>query len=152
MNKIIEDLQNGKITPETILSGITCKKCGCTILDHSVENHFDENFMNEFHTCQDTRQSHEIPNYRQINVYYVSPTNHRGARICIEEKKRHNDAPTERKYFPYNYKIGDVINQGIKILQDNGFNIICRTEDAEKYTILVDNWNDDYIRIKNLTL
>tara|TARA_B100000497_G_scaffold108224_1_gene126273 strand:- start:646 stop:945 length:300 start_codon:yes stop_codon:yes gene_type:complete len=95
------------------------------------------------------KEVHEIPNYRKIDVYYLAPTNHRGARICISEKylTGHN---TQRKYYSYCYRTGDTMQQGYQILIDAGFNVICRGSDNGKYFFLCDNWGDDFIEVKNL--
>ena len=51
MNKIIKDLEEGIITLETIISNVVCRKCGKTLPDHTVLEHFNEDFMTNLHTC-----------------------------------------------------------------------------------------------------
>lgn len=96
------------------------------------------------------KEIYEVPNYRNINAYYVPATNTRGARICLEEKMRYNDHKTARKYFSYDYKFGDVQKQAFHILQTAGFNIMARSATLDKYIFLCDNWGDEYHQISDL--
>ncbi len=61
MNKIIKDLEDGIITLETIISNVICRKCGETLPDHSVLEHFDEQFMTNLHTCGDAVTDDDKP-------------------------------------------------------------------------------------------
>ena len=92
----------------------------------------------------------EVKNYRQIKAGFVSPTNHRGARIKIFEPKRYNDEKTQSKIFSYDYREGDVMEQAYKILVRNGFNVIARASEFENYIFLCDNWSKDFKLIKDL--
>jgi len=47
---------------------------------------------------ENIKEVHQIPNYRKIQVSYLSPSNHRGARICISERFLNWHNP-QRKYF-----------------------------------------------------
>jgi len=96
------------------------------------------------------KKHYEYPNYRQIKVSFLGPTNYRGSRIKIYESKRYNDDKTQTKIFSYDYKIGDVLEQATQILTNNGFNIICRASEFNYYILLCDNWGDDFKEIKNL--
>ena len=40
-----------EITDDTIIEGITCSNCGEMIPPHTVKQHFDVEFMEEFHNC-----------------------------------------------------------------------------------------------------
>jgi hypothetical protein len=92
----------------------------------------------------------DLQNYRNINVRYISPTNHKGARICIEEKKRYNDDKTKRKYFPYCYKTGNVQKQGFNVLVKGGFNVVCYTSTYDNYIFIVNNWGENFIKVSDL--
>ena len=93
----------------------------------------------------------ELPNYRQIKVKYIPPTNHNGGRICIYEPKRYNDDTVQRKYFPYCYETGDVMEQAYEILIRNGWIIVCRACEQENYIFMALNWGDDFKQVKELT-
>ena len=60
MNKIVKDLQDGKITLLTIISNVICRKCGETLPDHTVLDHLDEEFMEDLHTCGDAVTDNKI--------------------------------------------------------------------------------------------
>tara|TARA_Y100000401_G_C8166747_1_gene147096 strand:- start:21 stop:191 length:171 start_codon:yes stop_codon:yes gene_type:complete len=51
MDKIIKDLESGKITIHTILSGVICKKCKIKLKDHTVLQHFDKDELKKIHNC-----------------------------------------------------------------------------------------------------
>ena len=68
----------------------------------------------------------EVENYRQIKIKYISPTNHRGSRLCIYEPKRYNKDKTEKVYLSYDYSIGCIQEQAFKYLTDKGFNIVAK--------------------------
>ena len=57
MNKIIKDLEEGIITLETIISNVICRKCGETLPDHTVLEHF----MTNLHTCGDAVTDNDKP-------------------------------------------------------------------------------------------
>lgn len=96
------------------------------------------------------KKSFEIPNYRLIKVGFVSPTKTRGARIVIFEPARYNDDKTQRKYFSFDYSIGDTMEQAYQILTRNGFNIVARASEVENYIFLCDNWAEDFKNINEL--
>ena len=95
-------------------------------------------------------QAFQIPNYRQIKVSFIGPTNTLGSRIVIFESKRYNDDKTHRKVFSYDYAIGDTMEQAYQILTRNGFNVVARASEFENYIFLCDNWGDSFINIKDL--
>ena len=99
---------------------------------------------------ENIKEVHQIPNYRKIQVSYLSPSNHRGARICISERFLNWHNP-QRKYFSCCYKTSDVMEQGYQILINAGFNVICRASGNDgNYFFLCDNWSDDFVEIKNI--
>ncbi len=51
MDQIIKDLQSGKITLDTILSGVICKKCNKKLKDHTILQHFDKDEIKKIHNC-----------------------------------------------------------------------------------------------------
>ena len=89
----------------------------------------------------------EIRNYRQIKVKYISPTNYRGAKICIYEPKRYSDYKTNKIILSYCQETGCIQKQAYKILTDKGFNIICKASEYENYIFLCDNWADEFIEL-----
>ena len=97
-----------------------------------------------------TKNAFEIPNYRKLNVCYKGATNYRGARICISEDIRYIKDTKQRKFFSYSYTHGDVMEQAYEILTSNGFNVVCRASDKDKYYFFCDNWSDEYKEVKNL--
>ena len=89
----------------------------------------------------------DIPNLRQIKVKYISPTDHKGSRVCIYEPKRYNSDKTKRVYLSYNYAIGNIQDQAYQYLLEKGFNIVSRASEFENYIFFADNWADDFIEI-----
>ena len=96
------------LSESTIMSGVICNNCKTTIPDHTIGQHMDKEFMSSLHTC---KKIIDVPNYRNINAYYVEPTNYRDSRICIEEKGRVSSSKAARKYFSFDYEFGDVQNK-----------------------------------------
>ena len=101
-------------------------------------------------TSKTVQNAFELTNLRQIRVTYYGATNSRGARVCISEPTRGNNETTQKKYFSYSYKYGDIMEQAFQTLRSNGWNIVCRASDNKGYTFLCDNWSNDYLEIKNL--
>ena len=91
-----------------------------------------------------------MKNLRQIKVKFLGPTNTRGARIKIYEPSRFHDSKTESKIFSYDYELGDIKAQAIKILEANNWEVICTASEFENYIILCDNWADHYNSITDL--
>lgn len=91
-----------------------------------------------------------MKNLRQIKVKFLGPTNTRGARIKIYEPSRFHDSKTESKIFSYDYELGDIKGQAIKILEANNWEVICTASEFENYIILCDNWADHYNSITDL--
>jgi len=92
------------------------------------------------------------PNLRQIKVKYLSATTYRGARVKIYEPKRFSSRKVESKIFSYCYKhdTGGIYQQAYDILMKNGFNVICRASEQDDVIFLCDNWNENFINIKDL--
>lgn len=93
-------------------------------------------------------QISEIPNYRQIKVKFVAPTNHNGARVKIWENKRYSDQKNDIIFLPLNYEISDVQQQCADYLKEKGFNIVGRASEVDYYILFVDNWGDEFINLK----
>lgn len=92
----------------------------------------------------------DLQNLRVLKVTFVAPTNSRGARIKIYEEKRYNDDKTKSKIFSYDYQTGDVLQQALNILLDNGWNPVCRGSEFNNYFIMCDNWGEDFKEITDL--
>ena len=95
-------------------------------------------------------KAYEKPNYRQIKVTFVGPTNTRGSRIKIYEPIRYSDEKVKSKIFSYDYSIGNVEDQAFKILSENGFNIVGRASDLDNYIFLCNNWGEDFKQVNEL--
>ena len=57
-----------ELTPNTIISGVICRKCKATLADHNIKNHLDTKFMANFHKCKsktDDKQAISITTNRQ---------------------------------------------------------------------------------------
>lgn len=89
----------------------------------------------------------EKPNYRLFEVTYLSPTNNLGSRVRIREPKRFSNDKNISVTLPYDYAIGDIMEQGFKYLVDKGFNIIGRASTEDKYIFFADNWGSDFIEL-----
>ena len=90
----------------------------------------------------------EIQNYRKFNISYLSPTNYRGARVKISEPKRFNDDKTVSITLSYCYKTGDILKQALSHLLELGFKPVARCSEYKYYTILCDNWANEFITLK----
>tara|TARA_R100001015_G_C4507837_1_gene80413 strand:- start:279 stop:569 length:291 start_codon:yes stop_codon:yes gene_type:complete len=87
----------------------------------------------------------EIQNYRQFKVKYLGATNHRGSRVKIYEPKRYNDDKEQSVTLSYDYAVGDICQQAINWLTENGFpKIVARCSEFENYILLVDSWGEEY--------
>ena len=95
-------------------------------------------------------KSYPLQNLRQIKVKFISPTNHRGAKVKIYEPKRYKDDSTQSKAFSYSYNYGDIQEQAYKILISNGWNVICSASEVNEYIFLCDNWGEDFKSINEL--
>jgi len=93
---------------------------------------------------------HEINNYRKFNISVLPPTNHNGTRVKISEPKRYNKDKTKSVILSYDYEIGDIAQQGLNYLIEKGFKPIARCSEHKYYTILCDNWADEFIELKQI--
>ncbi len=91
---------------------------------------------------------HEIENYRKFNISYLSPTNYLGARVKISEPKRFYNDKTVSVTLSYCYKTGDIAKQALNYLLKLGFKPVARCSEHKYYTILCDNWADEFINLK----
>tara|TARA_R110000803_G_scaffold167366_1_gene230584 strand:+ start:217 stop:501 length:285 start_codon:yes stop_codon:yes gene_type:complete len=89
----------------------------------------------------------EINNYRKFNISIISPTDHRGARVKISEPKRYSEDKTKSVILSYSYETGDIAKQALDYLIKKGFKPIARCSEYKFYTILCDNWADEFIEL-----
>lgn len=92
-------------------------------------------------------QAHKLPNYRQIKVTFVPPTNTKGGRIKVWEPKRYNDDKTDIVYISPSIN-DDVQNTAFKYLISKGFNVVARASEQDYYIFLVDNRGTDMLNLK----
>jgi len=59
--------------------------------------------------------NHSIPRLRAIHIEFFSPTNARGARIRIKDERNN-----VTKWLPYDYAVGDIVDQSYTYLQEQG--------------------------------
>jgi len=89
---------------------------------------------------------YNIPNTRAIFVKFLPPTNYRGERIKFSDNYRSG----ETKIVSFTYNIGNVIEQAFQHLQQSGFKIVGRATTKDNYIFFVDNWGEDFLKIKDL--
>ena len=90
--------------------------------------------------------THDLPNYRQFKVTFLSPNNTRGARVKITEPKRQTQK-TISVVLSYDYAIGDIEQQAVNHLDGLGFKLMARCSETNSYTILCNNWGLDFIEL-----
>ena len=90
--------------------------------------------------------THDLPNYRQFKVTFLSPNNTRGARVKITEPKRQTQK-TISVVLSYDYAIGDIEQQAVNHLDGLGFKLVARCSETNCYTILCNNWGLDFIEL-----
>lgn len=91
---------------------------------------------------------YSIPNYRQIKVRVLPSTNTRGTRIKIYEPTRFMAEPNKSVCLSYSQEIDDALEQAYNYIVDLGFKPIARCSDVEGFTILCDNWAEDFVELK----
>ena len=91
---------------------------------------------------------YEIQNYRKFNIKFVSSTENTGAMVRISETKRYNTDKTRSVKIPYCWETGDIAQQGLEYLIKLGFKPVARCSEYACYTILCDNWADEFIELK----
>lgn len=98
-------------------------------------------------TSKTAKQAYQLTNLRLIEISFK----HTGsAKMIISEPKRYREDKPQKKSFSYCYSTGCIMEQAYKILVSNGWNVIVRSSDFNKYTFLCDNWADDFLEINNL--
>ena len=94
----------------------------------------------------------EVQNFRAFKVTFLSPTNHRGARVKIvdvmtKRYKNVNDAWSKMRHtivLPYDYGIGSIQEQAIEHMACiPGLSVVAQTQVGDgEYIILSDSWSD----------
>jgi len=93
----------------------------------------------------------EVQNLRAFKVTFLSPTNHRGARVKIVDvmTKSHkdvSDAWSKMRHtiiLPYSHRIGSVREQAIEHMQSVGLSVVAESQMGDsEYVILSDSWSD----------
>lgn len=93
----------------------------------------------------------EVQNLRAFRVTFLSPTNHRGARVKIvdvmtKRYKNVNDAWSKMRHtivLPYDYEIGSIEEQAIEHMKSVGLSVVAETlVGDDQYVILSDSWGD----------
>ena len=59
--------------------------------------------------------NHSIPRLRAIHIEFFSPTNTKGARVRIKDERNN-----VTKWLPYDYAVGDIIEQSYTYLEQQG--------------------------------
>ena len=91
---------------------------------------------------------YSIPNYRQIKVRVLPSNDKRGRRIKIYEPKRYMATHNKSVYLSYSQETDDALEQAYNYIVDLGFKPIARCSDDEDFTILCDNWGEDFVELK----
>mgnify|MGYP003123431085 CR=1 FL=1 len=95
----------------------------------------------------------EVQKLRAFKVTFLSPTNHRGARVKIVDvmTKRYkdvSDAWSKMRHtivLPYSHRIGSVREQAIKHMVSVGLSVVAETQVGDgEYIILSDSWSDGF--------
>ena len=93
----------------------------------------------------------EIQNLRAFKVTFLSPTNHRGARVKIVDvmTKSHkdvSDAWSKMRHtivLPYSHKTGSIQEQAIEHMVSVGLSVVAQTQVGDgEHIILSDSWSD----------
>ena len=91
---------------------------------------------------------HHIQNFRKFDISYLGPTNTRGSRVKITEPKRYNDDKSKSITLSYCYETGDIAQQALDHLIKLGFKPVARCSEFSHYTILCDNWGNEFTQLK----
>ena len=83
-----------------------------------------------------------MKHYRGLEVKFLPPTNTKGSRVKITDKRNHKSVT-----IPYDYRT-DSLNTAVNYLAEKGFNIIGFIDMDDHYVVLCDNWGDDFLHIK----
>ena len=93
----------------------------------------------------------EVQNLRAFKVTFLSPTNHRGARVKIVDTmtkryKNASDAWSKMRHtivLPYSHRIGYIQEQAIEHMVSVGLSVVAETQvGGDEYIILSDSWSD----------
>lgn len=74
--------------------------------------------------------------HRLIEVGFLSPTDHRGARVVIKDMYFQ-----EKAVLAYDYQIGHILHQAIAYLKSLGMNVVSCSETKDKYYLAVDDFD-----------
>jgi len=116
-----------------------------------VKSVYLEKLKDEIHHHKNSIiMQNSTPQFRVFKVKFLGPTNHKGARIGISEPRAKNlEGIKSRKVVSYDYAIGNIVSQGVKELEDMGFNVTgYGAIDEDSYIIMCDNWGEDFVEIK----
>ena len=103
----------------------------------------------------------KVPNLRAFKVTFLSPTNHRGARVKIVDilTKRYkdtSDAWSKMRHtivLPYDYGIGSIQEQAIEHMKSVGLSVVAETlVGDDEYVILSDSWNAEWRDLDGVAL
>ena len=61
----------------------------------------------------------QIKHYRGIKVRFLGPTNFKGLRICLTDKRM-----KKKKIINYTYNGGSILDQAINYLINRGFSVV----------------------------
>jgi len=84
-------------------------------------------------------------NYNQsriLTVKFLAPTNYRGSRISITEKKRYSEHKINKKILSYDYEIGNVLDQALNFLEEKYKGAISGYSGLKDEYIIIMNWTD----------
>ena len=102
--------------------------------------------------CFNSSDWHKLPAYRAIFVKFISPTNTKGARIKLTDKRSRTGEKPQTKTISYDYYFGDILKQSIFVLTRSGFKVVGHSWVSDQYIVLCDNWGDDYKELKDINL
>jgi hypothetical protein len=74
-----------------------------------------------------------LPNYHLISIKYMGASNTRGSRVKIESLRFPNDSVT----VSYSYQYGNILDQSIEFLKDQGFKLKGFGYDEKKGTYIL---------------
>ena len=103
----------------------------------------------------------EVQNLRAFKVTFLSPTNHRGARVKIvdvmtKHYKGASDAWSKMRHtivLPYCYETGCITDQAIEYMQSVGLSVVAKSQMGDSdYIILSDSWNENFYDLDGKTL
>ena len=84
-------------------------------------------------------------NYKQsriLTVKYLAPTNYRGSRISITEKKRYSEHKTNKITLSYDYEISNVLDQALNFLEEKYKGAVSGYSGLKDEYIIIMNWTE----------